>query len=96
MIISRTPYIQSILRETLSKIHSTALGQKKIDGAWEKALSERIHEDYLNDHPEVTEIIESVKEPGEVASKTYLKAAYLITSSIINPEDDLQGIRFGQ
>lgn len=84
-IVIRTTYMQTVMTETYSQGTIIAVMQGKLAGSWERAIAERIRQDYHNDHPEACEIIESVKAPGMSANTTYLKAAYLITSSVTAP-----------
>lgn len=74
--------MQRLLTSTYSMVAVEAI-KEGFDGSWERLIAARLHKDFLNDHSEASEIIESVCVPGMAASKAYLKAAYLITSSKI-------------
>lgn len=85
------------MNRTYGSVAIQACLQGTIVGAWEKLIADEIHKDYLQDHSEACEIVDSVSIPGLPATKTYLKAAYLITSSkiAIADPDDLKDVRFG-
>lgn len=95
--MTRTPYMQSLMQSTYSLVAIEAI-MGGFEGAWQRVIANKIHQDYLSDHPEACEIVNSVKAPGQVARETYLLAAYLVTSSVIAEEDsnDLKEVRFGQ
>lgn len=79
--VTRTSYMQSLLNKTYSGVAVQAITQGKLEGSWEKLIADAIRKDYINDHSEACEIIETVSGPGLSARDVYLKAAYLITSS---------------
>lgn len=79
--VIRTKYMQSLMSKTHSSVPIQAGKQGTIVGAWEALIAEEIHQDYLKDHSEACEIVDSVSSPGMSANQSYKKAAYLITSS---------------
>lgn len=84
--IVRSEYMQSVLDATYPNLAVEAI-KGGFDGAWERLISAQLRKDYIADHSEANEIVESVMVKGDKASQTYLKAAYLITSSKIPSED---------
>lgn len=80
--MERTTYMQSLMNKTYAEVAIEAI-KSGFDGSWQRCIAREIQKDYLADHSEANEIINSCKVSGEPASKTYLKAAYLITESKI-------------
>lgn len=73
--MERTEYMQQLMTLTYPQIAVEAIAGG-FTGAWERLISKKIETDAKNGHSQANEICESV-------DNNYIKAAYLITSSII-------------
>lgn len=95
--MKRTLYMTNLMASTYPMVAIEAV-QRGFDGAWERLIAQRIEKDYLQDHSEAREIVDSIYSGEDFNLKeAYLKAAYLITSSEIEPaNDDLQNVKLGQ
>lgn len=75
--MKRTPYMQLVMDNTYSQVAIIAIQQGSIDGAWEKAISERLQKDYSQGSilPVITLELLGLwyKEP---TPDTWVKAAY--------------------
>lgn len=76
--MERTQYMQQLMTSTYPGIAIEAI-TGGFDGAWERLISARLKADTNKGRSQACEICESV-------NNDYLKAAYLITSSVI-PEN---------
>jgi hypothetical protein len=76
--MERTQYMQKLMTQTYPQIAIEAI-TGSFEGAWERLIAKKLKKDVDSGHSQACEICESV-------GNDYMKAAYLITSSVI-PEN---------
>lgn len=83
-IVTRTNYMQNLMTSTYPMIAIEAI-KGGFDGSWERLIAERLKIDVKKMYPEAMDIVLSIYDPEgeEKESVTFMKAAYLITSSKI-------------
>lgn len=78
----RTPYMQLVMNSTYSQVAINAIISGRIEGAWEKAIAERLHRDYKEGSPLPMEVLKQFGiEPEINHPSIWLNAAYFIISS---------------
>jgi len=75
--ISRTPYMQKIMDYTYPGVAIEAI-RGGFSGSWERLVAKHLMADAKNNHSEATVIMQD-------CGNDPMKAAYLITNSIITP-----------
>ena len=80
--MKRTPYIKLVMESTYSQVAINAVLSGTIEGAWEKAIAERLQKDYegASYMPLVTLTDLNISEAPRTP-ETWLKAAYLIRAT---------------
>jgi hypothetical protein len=74
--------MESVMIQAYPNVAIEAI-HRGFDGSLERCMAEVIKRDYLSNHSEAREIVDSLRPTGEsyTLKQAYLKAAYLITSS---------------
>jgi hypothetical protein len=79
--MTRTMYMQHLMTSTYPKLALVAIQMGTLNGAWEKLIANKILLDCKNDqNPQAFDLLEATGDK-EYTAETFLKAAYLVTSS---------------
>lgn len=81
--MNRTPYMQKIMWETHPELFAEA-ALRGFVGCWERLIAKKLFEECILGSSEASDIVDSIPSPP---SQSYLKAAYLITSSKIQKHE---------
>jgi hypothetical protein len=80
--MKRTPYMSLLLEATYTQMMLNAVFSGTIAGAWEKAIAERLQEDYKDGSPLPIATLDYLGIPNPPRTiETWIKAAYLIRAT---------------
>lgn len=82
--MKRTPYFQHLMTSTYPSLPIEAV-QNGFTGAWERLIAAQLQKDFVKGHSEAEVLLQSMADSVEPLRNICLKAAYLITSSKIEP-----------
>jgi hypothetical protein len=81
LVLKRTAYMQYLMNSTYDQIAINAILAGTIEGAWEKAIADKLFlAVYQDQNPMAWELLELTGDM-EYTKETFMKAAYLVTSS---------------